>query len=77
MSEPKAWVIQDLAGERSFVVVGETGWLSFIARWTTFPEPRLEVAGLPVLIPRDPETFETLTMLLAHGALSNPEEPRR
>ena len=69
MPEPTTWAIEDTDGSRAFFVDGQAGWLSFVARYTTFPEPRRELLGAPVLVPREPETFDSLCALLKHAEI--------
>ena len=69
MPEPTKWAIENRGGREAFFVDGQTGWLSFIARYTTFPDPRRELLGAPVLVPREPETFDSLRALLKHAEI--------
>lgn len=58
-------------GDAFYVVTEDVGWLSFIARYTRFPEPRRERDGYPVLEPAEGETLESLRPLLSHGVIDH------
>jgi hypothetical protein len=63
--KPVAFAVED--GDEHFVVVGDVGWLSFIAGYTRFPDPRRKRDGWDVLEPADGETLASLRPLLNHG----------
>jgi hypothetical protein len=65
MNEPFAFAIEE--GDDSFVVFGDVGWASLIARYTRFPDERREHDGYPVLEPAKGETLASILPLLSHG----------
>jgi len=51
----------------SFVVEEDAGWLSLIAGYTRFPEPRREKNGFDVLEPAESETMASLRAVMGHA----------